>query len=597
MVMGVRTWWRERGRPTWQTIRWPFLGGLAVLALLLGYLGFREHFRLTAEERSPLGVLYLSLQLFTMESGSIPPPIPWTLEVARLLAPLVALSAAVTALALVLSDQMAAVRLRRMKDHVVVCGLGRKGALLVRGFRARGTPVVAIEHDETEGAIRECREAGAVVLVGDATDEAILRRARTGRARYVLAVCGEDGANADIIVHTRRLARGRAPGQPIRVFAHIVDVELCNLLRMHELAAGSGGATHVEFFNVYEAGARIALAEHPPGEHRHIVVVGCGQMGRSLIVQAARMWQLEHRDGEPLRVSVVDRVASAKTALLVARHPGLERVCDLRPVDEDIRSATFVSGGFVLDADGRAGADAAYVCVDDAALGLWAGMALVHASRGTGTPVVVRVSDRTGLESLLEPQDRRVPGFEHLVPFPLLERTCTPELLLSTDEEVLARAIHEDYVRNRRLEGDTPATNPSLVPWDQLPESLRESNRRQAQDVGAKLEAVGCGLEPFGGWDDEPLTLAPPEVELLARMEHDRWMRDLLDAGWRFAPPPKDAERRTSPYLVPWDEIPEQIKEYDREAVRGMPGFLARAGFRARRLPEVSDDAEARADR
>jgi hypothetical protein len=40
-------------------------------------------------------------------------------------------------------------------------------------------------------------------------------------------------------------------------------------------------------------------------------------------------------------------------------------------------------------------------------------------------------------------------------------------------------------------------SNPSLVDWGKLPETLRESNRNQARHIPAKLEAVGRRIEPL----------------------------------------------------------------------------------------------------
>jgi hypothetical protein len=67
-------------------------------------------------------------------------------------------------------------------------------------------------------------------------------------------------------------------------------------------------------------------------------------------------------------------------------------------------------------------------------------------------------------------------------------------------------------------------------------------------------------------------------------MEHERWVAERLRAGWKYTSGGKNHGRKESPYLVPWDELGEEIKEWDRVAVRGMPAFLARAGLQIVRL-------------
>jgi hypothetical protein len=67
---------------------------------------------------------------------------------------------------------------------------------------------------------------------------------------------------------------------------------------------------------------------------------------------------------------------------------------------------------------------------------------------------------------------------------------------------------------------------------------------------------------------------------MLARMEHARWNAERFLAGWSYAPGKKNVERKTSPWLVGWGELPEEIREYDREAVRNIPHLVALSGRR-----------------
>jgi hypothetical protein len=144
--------------------------------------------------------------------------------------------------------------------------------------------------------------------------------------------------------------------------------------------------------------------------------------------------------------------------------------------------------------------------------------------------------------------------------------------------------MHEEYVRKQGEDGQTPETNPSMVGWEQLPESLRESNRRQADHVPVKLQAIGCALVPLGDWGAAPLELTTEEVEHLAELEHDRWRAERLLDGWAYAPGPKDLRRRTTPWLIAWEGIPDEQREYDRNTVRNLPRFLVQAGLQVVRL-------------
>jgi hypothetical protein len=152
--------------------------------------------------------------------------------------------------------------------------------------------------------------------------------------------------------------------------------------------------------------------------------------------------------------------------------------------------------------------------------------------------------------------------------------------------EALARAIHAGYLRHQRDDGKTAGTIAAAVPWDELAEAYRESNRNHAADIARKLAAVGCAAEPTPPSAvpttaaSEPLfTFDPAELESLAEMEHDRWSRERESQGWTLGPERDDTAKRT-PYLVPYADLPEAIKDYDRMPVRDMPKLLAAIGFR-----------------
>ena len=582
--------WRARAQQWWQDYQWFVVGFLWLAALALGYLGFARHFAALGETRSAPDLFYLTLQLFVLESGSIAGPKGWELELARLLAPGVAGYTVVQALALIFSEQLQLLGLRFASDHVVICGLGRKGYLLARGFRERGAQVVVIEQNEGNDLIAHCREQGAIVLIGDATNQELLRQARVPKAKYLISVCGDDGTNAEVAVHARELVGDRG-GRAFTSFVHIVDPQLCELLRERELATERADVFRLEFFNVFDSGGRALLAEYPPFDEApgppHLLVVGLGRMGESLVLQAARSWRTKRAPtNDRLRVTIIDREADHKVGSLCLRYPQLEKVCELVSLQMDVCWPQFQSPQFLFDSRGRCDVTTVYVCLDNDSLGLSVGLALLQRLGGQSVPIVVRMTHGAGLANLLEGVEGERGAFGNLHAFGLLDRTCTPDLLLGGTHEIIARAIHDEYVRQQESLGETAETDPSLVPWDELPESLQESNRHQAHHTGMKLQAVGCTISALTDWDAEQFEFTPEEVELMASIEHQRFVEERLRAGWTYAPGPRDVPRRTSPDLVPWDKLPEPEREKDRNTIRGLPLFLATAGFQIYRLKE-----------
>ncbi|MFO8173493.1 MAG: NAD-binding protein [Longimicrobiales bacterium] len=576
-------------RRIWRSIHWPLVALLAVGALVMGFVGFEGFYAVLGEPRSGWDLLYLSLQLFVLESGAVWGPVPWELQVARLLAPAVAGYAAVGALVILLRDQMERFRLRFYRNHVVICGLGRKGLFLARALREKRKRVVIIEEDADNDLVDTAREDGAVVLVGDARDPHLLRTARVHKSFHLVAVSGNDGVNAEVAVRARALLLGRR-STPLTCLVHIVDPGLCDLLRMQEVARRQEDAFRLDFFNVFEGGARALLSRFPvtgrsEGPAAHIVVVGLGRFGENLVLQAAREWRLGNgSSADPLQVTVVDEDAVSRTESLSARQPWLAQVCEVRAVDALLESREFAEARFLSDAQGRPAVSSIYICFDNDSRGISAALTLYRQVRDRGVPVVVRTVHGGGLASLLREGAGADTDLAQLHAFGLLDRTCNPDLLFAGANEALARAIHEEYVRDRVSKGDSPQRDQAMLPWEELDEDLKESNRAQAAHIGVKLAAVGCDLAPLVGWDADSFAFEPEELELLARMEHDRWVEDRLRSGWSLGP--KDERRKTTPHLVPWEDLDELLRDRNRNTIRELPRFLARAGLRITRRPD-----------
>jgi hypothetical protein len=243
----------------------------------------------------------------------------------------------------------------------------------------------------------------------------------------------------------------------------------------------------------------------------------------------------------------------------------------------DLDSAEFERADFLFGRRGKSDVTGVYVCVGDDAVGLSAALHLRHRLGDRNVPIVVRTTQEGGVAALLGGEGRGE-TYGNLNVFGLLDLICRPDVLLAGQNEAVARAIHKNYVSNRRREGQSGETNPSMVDWAQLPESLKESNRQQAADICRKLEAIGCDIAPLTDWDAEPPAFTADEIELLARMEHDRWWKEREAAGWRLAAA-RSESRKESPYLVPYEDLPSDVKEIDRATVRALPAFLAEVDF------------------
>ncbi len=621
---------RRRLQRTWINSRWYLIGLAWLITLTLGTLGFRQYYAALPEQDSELspGLLtlaYYSFQLFTLESGGVKGAVPLGLEIARWLAPFLAAYTAIAALTMVFAEQFQLLWLRRVRNHVIVCGLGRRGFLLAEGFIQRGDRVVVIEKDKENDLLEACRDLGVITLVGDATHPEMLSRAGIVRARCLVAVNGEDAINAEIAIRARSAReKTRHPdGLPLTCLVHISDPKLCDLLHEQEIPGSGNGGFRLEFFNVYDMGAKAILDQFSPFPERinpadppvHILLVGLGSMGRSLVVRAARQWrerlrtvqlagQLPAEMGRlPLKITVIDRDALRKVEVLQLRFPKLSQVSQIRALQMDINWPEFQKGDFLFGPDGQPEPDIVYICLDNDALSLMSGLTLHQHLRGlpkkrpaskeartegdsprAEVPIVFRTTNETAIGGLFAGMTSGETTLINkprggLIAFGLLERTCQPDLVLGGSHEILARSLHEKYLLSPANSGQNAQNNPSLKAWDELDETGKEKNRRQADRIGRALLENGYGIQPLIDWDSETCPFSEEEIKGMAQSEHRLYVEEMLSLGWM--PGPRNPKKKTNPNLVPWEQLSGAVQEQNREPFRSIQWMLAEIGLQA----------------
>ncbi|WP_067479983.1 RyR domain-containing protein [Actinomadura hibisca] len=564
------------------------LFGLAApTALLLGVVGFEEYLQRRPDlGRSAADVLYYSLQLYVLDPTPLDGkgPYPVALEIARFLAPAVTVYAIVDAVWTLCAERLRRFRLSRARGHCLVSGDGPAPRVLAERLAAAGERVITIG-PAGEGAPLHRRH-----LSGDATDGDLLLAAGLRGAKALYAFGSESAANARVALTAQRLLPGRK-ARPFRTYMYVNDPDLCQVLRARRLGLGGSGGFRLDFFNPAQIAARVLLETHPlnPGD-RSFLVLGLNGFGRETVVELARQHRLlEPAPGTPDGarrpvLTAVDRDARRILDGLVRRYPILRSwetvAIDLAPED------------FRLDeAVGDAPPDRTILCHRDPDLALHTALASVRLWRGAPGSIVVAVDQDTTYGRAFAARDggALLDGLAgRLVVHGVLDAACDPARIGDDLIEQLARAIHDHYVVNQTRRGRTRWDNPALVPWARLPEDLRTANREQALGISGKLAAVGATLAPHVG-EGPPFCFEDEEVELLARVEHVRWVEERGRAGWSFGPH-RDDERRLHPQMKDWAALDEENREKDRDAVRALPRILADAGFQIVRLPRTAPD-------
>lgn len=69
-----------------------------------------------------------------------------------------------------------------------------------------------------------------------------------------------------------------------------------------------------------------------------------------------------------------------------------------------------------------------------------------------------------------------------------------------------------------------------------------------------------------------------PLVEKMAKNVHEVWSQTRIDQGWTYGPERDDANKK-HPCLVPYEDLPEEEKVYDRNTSMETLKFILKAGF------------------
>ena len=126
-------------------------------------------------------------------------------------------------------------RIKLLKDHYIVCGLGDTGRHAVAELQKTNTPYVVIEH--LEDNIKRLQEQHGnafkdmLYLIGDATDEEVLETAGVDRAVGLLTMLPQDKENLVVTVLVRQ------KNQEIRIVARCTDLKYSD--RMMKAGANS----------------------------------------------------------------------------------------------------------------------------------------------------------------------------------------------------------------------------------------------------------------------------------------------------------------------------------------------------------------------
>jgi hypothetical protein len=550
------------------------LTGLALTAtaLILGYFGLRAYV-LTPEARViPLGrsfldIMFADLQLFVLQAPlNGPGPFTVSLQVARFLAPGITILAAVEATRLLMSEQLRSWKAARASGHPIVTGDGPAALELSRQLRVSHRKVVLV--CATEAAAAQARRYRLLDVSGDPTDAATLRAAGLRRAAEVYACTEHSITNAATALRALEISQQRR--RPLATYAQVRDAEICAALRARRIGTEGNPRFRLDFFSIEEVAAKVLLDQHPlpdaNGTAPRVVIVGFGWLGRAVLREIAR----RRTPGNPPVTVLVQDDSPGAAVGYIEQFAAVRENCVVVVQDRTTQIVLADDAPTLL-----------FVCLSDNEEALSAGLAAAHSVADRSDRVVICIGEPTPFDSVLTGERALLDDVEgRLTVFDVMEEACMPDLIRADLNDRLARAIHQGYLEARAARGDSPEDNKSMRPWEELPEYLQQSNFTQAAHIGVMLSRIHCVITPESDLPHD-FAFTDAEAELLAEMEHERWVLERQAAGFGYGP---QRDERHHPDLVDWEQLSEPARDKDRDAIRQFPAILEMAGFQVLRL-------------
>ena len=493
-----------------------------------------------------------------------------------------------------------------LRNHTVLAGAGPKLKIFLAALEALAgrdqfkneETVIAIPEMGLLDATREDCGKHSRIVVSHIWDQDALERLHLDRAKRLLILNNFGGDNGNLISTAMAIRNKRQQEAllgkdmaELKLYAEVNDRTVLPAIQS-SLAGltGTGARMEVNIMNMADASARLALRKHPLDCRKVdsaiagqviLIIIGWSSFAEALFWQAVRV---AHYPSKPTRIIVVDTSAEVLKTHIYSIAPGLldnAFVNDILSVEFAEALSSSMIERFTQDH-----------IITVAVCGTNADCVFAEAVKISEAPfpglcqVLLDLPDGSGYGEALDSIKAKIHLYaagSHAGAFELSERL---------DET--ARRLHERYLEQRKdkrtKRPDGTYENLSDYDWEQLDEIRRGWNRSTADHVEVKLRALADFYkierptrQNNSGRAHIPDALREKieelinstkgkgashrdDVELLARLEHDRWSSEKIAEGWSFCEL-KDEQRKLSPYVVAYDKLSEEVKGYDRQAV------------------------------
>lgn len=569
-------------------VKWAIILVLAILWAGFGLAGWR------AQDLPFTDAIYQTIGALTMAGGyeRAASNASLNLEIARFAGLLLTAVGLLFGFSGAVGRSVARLFMMGASGHVVIAGESIAALALARSCRAAGDAVVLIARGLEPETAWSLRQAGVILIEGDAAHADALRSARAQMAAHVVSFSDDDTENLRVeaglralrLPRRRRLAAHVAIGSPLL----LMEAREMRMLAEREGATAEPkkpkprGVIDPRPFSLDELAARtlvttyapdiLDLAQQQSRTRLHVVVFGFDPTAEAVTLRVLMsLWSI--RFGAP-RITVVSPDADDARARFHARYPqaGAHDIwrADIEFIGFDWTRRA-LDGVFLQTLEeARGPVCATVVSTGVDAQNIQLSLGLLRTANRLGVwlaPIYMKETTQSEFSRQFAGGDK-TPGVldAYIQAFGAVETVATRALIVDGVLDQGAAIAHRLYEKNMmRRDVDMRELEAVKRGWDDVAETYRNANRAVSDAALVKLWDAGWRPSPARGGEVHP-EIPQDMLVRLSEVEHDRWMAERLLSGWR----PGDRNNRlmTHDNIKPWAELDEELRSRDADQVR-----------------------------
>jgi len=441
-------------------------------------------------------------------------------------------------------------KIRRYKNHVIICGLDEIAMELIN--KLNDTKIIVIASKNIQYA-ESLKQRGVKMVIGNPADKAILKSVNVAEASQLYAITDNDIKNVEIAQSAFSLRQINFPDKPnqLQCFTHIQDRELKNILEETALFKYKG-----ILFNINEIGIKYGICTNidkiliqKMDDIPELLLIGLTDKAENVILQLTHCLTMNRKS---FRFTIVE---SNKEIIgcFKLKYGYLSNFVEIRyigNIQEVFENKTFT---------------AIFVCLENQIESIKTAISVRNIIAANQPNIFAFSEESESLNDVFNAEGYKILPLRDRNIFMIntLEETIQYIIKLNPVIETLAEAAHNLWRKK-----DESGNYMEKDEYRTISGHFKQANRNQVLDNYLRT-FIATGKKFDAPRDGSLVVFSDKDKETLAEMEHRRWMLEKYNNGWHYGKIRNDNFKVHTDFCT-WEELSESNKQKDYNAINLM---------------------------